>query len=125
VREAIPDEVSALIERFIESVEHLEILLFLFQWEKGSSVSEIYQRIQSSPSSVGARLAQFEEAGLVWKDADGLFRFKRTEPAVVKSVEQLAECYRTMRVRIIEAIYTRKTDAVRSFADAFKLKKKE
>jgi hypothetical protein len=38
-------------------------------------------------------------------------------------VKDLATAYKGRPVKIIEAIYNRKTDAVRSFADAFKFRK--
>jgi predicted transcriptional regulator len=123
--EGAPQPVLDLIERNIESVEQLEVLLFLFQWEQGWTASEIFSKIQSSQSSIELRLSQLESAGFILKDSEGRYRFNRTDEKLTRVVSDLADCYRTMRVRIIEAIYARKTDAVQTFADAFKFRRKE
>jgi hypothetical protein len=123
LKEAIPPEVLSIIDQHIESVEHLEILLLLFQSEQGCAISEINQRIQSSAGSIELRLKQFEKGGFVFKDSSSRFCFKCDDEVRRKIVTQLCECYRAMPVRVIEAIYARKTDAVQTFADAFKFKK--
>jgi predicted transcriptional regulator len=117
------DPVLAFVDRFIESVEHLEILLLLAAHDRNWSVAEIFQRIQSSQASVEQRLQTLVAAGLLSKDANSLYRFTPKDPETQKLVNDLAEAYKTRRVRVIEAIYTRKTDAVRTFADAFKFRK--
>jgi DNA-binding IclR family transcriptional regulator len=118
-----PDEVLSFVDRHIESVEHLEILLLLAAQEKNWSAAEIFQKIQSSQSSVEQRLESLVGAGLLAKDGAGLFHFAPKDEETRKVVKDLADAYKTRRVRIIEAIYTRKTDAVRTFADAFKFRK--
>ena len=117
------DPVLAFVDRHIESLEHLEILLLLAGQERNWTAAEIFQRIQSSQASVVQRLESLVTAGHLSRDADRKFRFSPKYEAARKIVNDLAEAYRTRRVRIIEAIYTRKSDAVRSFADAFKFKK--
>lgn len=121
--EGSPDAVLSFVDRHIESLEHLEILLLLASQERSWSATEIFQKIQSSQASVDQRLQALVAAGLLAKDEDGRFRFAPKDEATRNLVNDLAEAYRTRRVRIIEAIYTRKTDAVQSFADAFKFRK--
>lgn len=123
VSEGSPDAVLSFIERHIESLEHLEILLLLAEEDRSWSAAEIFQKIQSSQASVDQRLQALVAQGLLSKDENGRFRFSPKDEATRNLVNDLAEAYRTRRVRIIEAIYTRKTDAVQSFADAFKFRK--
>jgi predicted transcriptional regulator len=118
-------ELLAFIDRFIESIEQLEILLFLFESDQDCSAYDIFQHIQSSHASVEMRLSQLQSAGFIARDSENRYRFNRNDQVRQKTIADLAACYRAMRVRIIEAIYTRKTDAVRTFADAFNLKRKE
>lgn len=113
----------AFVDRHIESLEHLEILLLLAAQDRSWSAQEIFQKIQSSQASVEQRLQALVAAGLLTKDERGLFRFAPKDEETRNVVKDLADAYRTRRVRIIEAIYTRKTDAVQSFADAFKFRK--
>jgi predicted transcriptional regulator len=118
-----PDEVLAFVDRFIESIEHLEILLLLAGAEKSWTSFEIFQQIQSSQASVEQRLKSLVATGLLSQDQDGRYRFSPNGEPTRKLVKDLGEAYKTRRLRIIEAIYARKTDAVRTFADAFKFRK--
>jgi predicted transcriptional regulator len=120
--EDTPDTVLRFIDRHIESVEQLEILLLLAEESRDWSSFEIFKRIQSSEASVMQRLQQLSSAGLVVNKA-GQFRFEPRDESMRGIVRDLAELYRIRRVRVIEAIYTRKTDVVQTFANAFKLKK--
>lgn len=113
----------AFVDRHIESLEHLEILLLLAAQDRSWSALEIFQKIQSSQASVEQRLESLVTAGLLAKEADRKFRFSPKDEATRKLVKDLAEAYRTRRVRIIETIYAPKSDAVRNFADAFKFRK--
>jgi hypothetical protein len=122
--EATPEPVLRFIDRHIESVEHLEILLLLCQENRDWSFHDIFKRIQSSEASVMQRLQQLTEAGLIVKNGTS-FRFEPREDSMRGVVCELTDLYRQRRVRVIEAIYSRKTDAVQTFADAFRFKQKE
>ena len=117
------DAVLSFVDRHIESVEHLEILLLLAAQERAWSAPEIFQKIQSSQASVDQRLESLVAAGLLAKDASAQFRYSPKDDETRKLVKDLADAYKSRPVKIIEAIYSRKTDAVRSFADAFKFRK--
>jgi len=117
--------VLAFIDRHIESIEQLEVLLFLHLQEASRTTPEIFHEIQSSQASVNMRLKQLESAGLIVQESLGQYRINRRDEPQQQTLDELAKCYRTMRVRIIEAIYARRSDAVRTFADAFKLKRSE
>lgn len=118
-----PYNVVSFVDQNIESVEHLEILLLLAAEERRWTGAEIFQKIQSSQASVDQRLASLVTAGLLAKDSDGKFHFAPKDDETRKVVKELATAYKGKPVKIIEAIYNRKTDAVRSFADAFKFRK--
>jgi hypothetical protein len=122
--ERIPDAVSNFINRYVESIEYLEILLALFESPRSLSSEEILQKIQSSKASVDFRLSQLQTGRLILKEDDH-YKFAPADESLQSVVADLAICYRRMRVRIIEAIYSRKTDAIQTFADAFKFRKEE
>jgi DNA-binding transcriptional ArsR family regulator len=117
------DAVLSFVDRHIESLEQLEILLLLAAQDRSWSAAEIFQQIQSSQASVEQRLGSLTAAGLLARDENGRFRFTPKDDDTRKLVKDLADAYKSRRVRIIEAIYTRKTDAVRTFAEAFKFRK--
>lgn len=119
------EAVLKFVDQHVESIEHLEILLLLSESERDWGASEIFQLIQSSPASIEQRLASLRNAGLLTESSPGRFQFSPANDETRQVVKDLAEAYRERRVRIIEAIYSRKTDAVQTFADAFRFKRKE
>ncbi len=112
------------VDRHIDSIEQLEILLLLAESGREWSAAEILQNLQSSAGSVSLRLASLQKTGLI-APVGGCWQFTPADEAVARVVHELAEAYRERRVRIIEAIYAPKPDAAQTFADAFKFKKKE
>jgi DNA-binding transcriptional ArsR family regulator len=123
--EGVPESVVQFVSRHIESLEQLEILLFLHgEGSRPRTVAEIFKRIQSSQASVQDRLKKLQTAGLVASDEKG-YRYQSGNPDTDACVAALAENYKLRRVRIIEAIYAPKPDAAQSFADAFRLRRKD
>lgn len=123
--EGVPATVLQFVNRHIESLEELEILLLLHtEPSKAWTVAEIFQKIQSTQMSVQHRLLQFEASGLIEAKGDG-YRFKGNHEPIASVVAALAENYKDRRIRIIEAIYGAKCDPAQTFADAFKLRKKD
>jgi len=118
-------EVLQFVDRHIESVEQLEVLLLLVEDERAWKPAEILQRIQSSSASIDQRLASLRNAGFVSEESPGVFRYAPADEQTRRTIRDLADSYRERRVRIIEAIYSRKTDSVQTFADAFRFKRKE
>jgi hypothetical protein len=51
------------------------------------------------------------------------YRFRPQTPELDQITRRLAACYREKRTTVITLIFSRPADAVRSFANAFKLKK--
>jgi hypothetical protein len=78
--------------------------------------------LKTTPDSVAGRLAALERDGLV-EGADERFRFGAGPGAA--AVGEVASCYTTHRVAVIETIFSvdRQPDALRSFADAFKVRR--
>jgi hypothetical protein len=106
-------------------VEQLEILLLLRErTEMEWTVPKVYEVILSTEASVERWLEELVMQGLVASDrmAPVKYRFAAA-PEVAEQVAELARSYRTLSVRVIEAIYRPRTDAAQEFADAFKLKK--
>lgn len=124
--EGIPTPLRDFLHGQIRSIEQLEILLLLHsEPSKTWTVAEIFHNIQSSPASVQSRLTELKNAGLVeCVDAD-CFRYSPSTSQTRDIVDLLAENYRNRRVRVIEALYKRRADAIQLFAEAFQFKRKE
>lgn len=62
--------------------------------------------------------------GLAQKIPDGTYRYASSE-RFENTVKELADVYRSRRTSVIQTIFSGPSDAVRSFADAFKLGQEE
>jgi hypothetical protein len=120
----LPSNIRGFLNRFIRSVEQLEILLLVSaRGELAWSAAQVYDVILSSESSVGRWLEELARAGLLVRGAESPPSFRASEdPAVAEQIAGLRHAYKTVPTRLIEAIYKRDVDAVQGFADAFKIK---
>jgi hypothetical protein len=77
------------------------------------------------PAGATRRLEQLVEMGLATSNgsADPAYRYAPSRPALAAQVDALAQAYRAGRVAVINLIYNKPPDPLRSFADAFKLRK--
>ena len=117
------EELTKFIAQNIESIEKLEILLTLARSaEKPWSVSDMYQEIQSSMVSVEKRLAELTSAGFAKRESNG-FRYAPNSEEPRRLISTLDQAYRTRRIKVIESIFSRKTEQIQKFAEAFKFRK--
>ena len=122
--EALPEDVERFIARHINSVEKLEILLLLAaERERPWSPAEVVQRIQSSVASVQQRLKELQQGGLLASTGDGQVRFAPGTAGLEASVAHLKEAYHERRIKVIEAIYNPRKDALQLFSDVFRIRK--
>jgi hypothetical protein len=124
--EAIPDVVKAFIAQNIESAELLETLLLVHsQPDRQWSPEDVAGSIYTVPAGATRRLEQLVGLGLAASNgADApLYRFAPATSRLRDEVDALAATYRQHRVPVINLIYNQPPDPVRSFADAFKLRK--
>lgn len=109
--DVIPFETRLFIERYIFSVEQLEILLLLAgQPQTEFTAQMVYEKILSARPSVEAWLNRLLDLRLVEMPSgwSGTYRFKCASAEHSAAVRQLSQAYRAMPVRIIEAIYNRR-----------------
>jgi hypothetical protein len=84
--------------------------------------AEVYRLIQSSQQSVTKNLMALVEEGFLVSDAAG-YRFAPKDQEMERWAVELVKTYRAKRVTVIETIYQRPLDPIRTFADAFKFRK--
>jgi hypothetical protein len=122
----IPDDVKAFIAEFIDSAEQLETLLLLHSRpEETWNAESVARAIYTVPQSAARRLEALAEIGLA-SAVDGptpTYRYAPSESGLDARVKALAAVYRERRVAVINLIYSAPSSSVRSFADAFKLRK--
>ncbi|MBW3572730.1 MAG: hypothetical protein KY467_16670 [Gemmatimonadetes bacterium] len=122
----ISESVRSFVAQNIESAELLETLLLVHsggnrQW----TPEEVARTIYTVPAGATRRLEQLVEMRLL-SSTGGVnpsYRFAPATAALRAQVDELAAAYRADRVGVINLIYNRAADPLRSFSDAFKLRK--
>jgi hypothetical protein len=118
----IPQEVRDFISAHIASVEQLEVLLLLRREASRSwTGAEVARELRLNAESTTARLEDLHARGLIEHEGSGSYRFSR-DGSVIRVVGELARSYADARVSVINLIFSKPVDKLRSFADAFKFR---
>lgn len=119
----LPPEVAELVNRHLESMDHVEVLLRLWREpERWVEAWEIAKATTVDPGRIPRCLEDLQAAALVERRDDLTYRFAPARPADRNTVELLAQMYAQRPVTLVRAIYSRPPKAIRSFADAFRLR---
>lgn len=120
-----PESVRRFINQYIDSVEQLEILLLVSQEpSRVWTVDSVLKVIQSSLESVAARMKNLAAFGFfAFDEKEGGYRFNPNSADMARQVEGLREAYTTMRVRVIQAIFSGPGKQAQHFADSFRFRK--
>ncbi|MDF2441753.1 MAG: hypothetical protein JWN98_2737 [Abditibacteriota bacterium] len=123
--------ISAPVERFIleniPSVEQLEVLLLLSQSpDKEWSALEISRALYRQPESVATRLEALRDRGLlsVRQASDLLYRYSASAPQQ-EIVRNLDMAYQERKDAVIRLIFSRPSDNLRAFSDAFRIRRSD
>lgn len=117
----ITDGARRLIAEHIHSVEQLEVLLLLRAApEKAWTAAEVARALVSQPDTAETRLTDLEQRRLIRLTDSGW----RYDPGPrEREVSELAEAYNTRRVAVVGLIFSKPSDSVTSFSDAFRLRR--
>ncbi len=113
------------IEKFIyaciNSVEQLEILLLL-RSRRELDAETITQELRTTSSSVEKRLSDLMRKNLVMlREQDGKRTYVYDPPSLyADTMDQLASLYSSHRVSVINLIFSKPSDALTGFSDAFR-----
>jgi DNA-binding MarR family transcriptional regulator len=124
--EAITPRVRQFITDHVESVMQLEVLLLLAaQPGKVWTATELAQQLRIDEAWVDAQIRGMGARGLVGV-AEGpppQFRYDPRAAELGQAVAELAQAYADRRVTVIGLIFSKPVDKLRSFADAFRIRK--
>lgn len=124
---ALPDDVVTFLRLHIESVMHLEVLLRL----RGAAPTTVHEPIHlsrelgGSVDAVIGCLAALERSGLVVQDdpSELGYRYGPVDPRLAATVDLVAQTYAKRKVAVVTEIFSQPNDELRSFSDAFRLRK--
>ena len=119
------EDLVLLISAAIPSVWALEALMVLRRDRRKAWTAEALAReLRSNGALMSDMLRRLERTGLAAGAADG-FRFSPASQALDQASERLEEAWRKSPVAVVNAIVTTHNSPVQSFADAFRIKKKD
>lgn len=123
----LPEEVKHFLEANIDSVDQLEILRILGEdRQKEWSAAKMASEVQTQPQAIGSHLTALHARGLIvfeTRDGDLFCRYGPATPELEDRVNQLLQVYRERPVTMIKLVYVRAREVLKTFADAFRLKK--
>lgn len=120
----IPGEAQDLIIKYIHSVAQLETLLFLRARPDTSVTAETVAREQKIGGDMAADLlTDLSGRGFLKETPEG-YRYAPSS-ALSKGVDAVASAYGSYRVAIINLIFSKPSEGVQSFADAFRVRRDE
>lgn len=119
-----PEELCLLIQQSLPNLEAAEALLLLHRYpDRPWKAADVVEGLR--PSEVGAGAARkyleaFAERGLVGRRPDDAWQYQPASPELDALVRALDQAHKRRPVTLVRLIYDLK---IRSFADAFKLRK--
>jgi hypothetical protein len=120
---SLPEDIVQFIRRCINTLGTLDVLLLLHASpSRAWTAHEISGELRSSPLAADTSLATLVHGGLVAKDGDR-YSFRPKDADTADTITRLAACYRDRRTAVITTIFSRPSDAVLGFAEAFRIKK--
>ena len=137
-RDDCPPNVRAFVAAHIDSVVQLEVLLLLFgSPDHARTAEEIARELRIDPAWVQSQLEQLCTRGLLnCEDSTSspAYQYKPRTAELQDAVAGLAKAYNDRRVTVISLIYSKPpapppatepsgSDPLKSFADAFRLRK--
>jgi len=119
----ISSRVSAFILAHVDSIELLEVLLMLgAQPGTAFTTVEVADHLRIAPSSAANLLTRLRDHKPVDVLPGDRYRI-HPDPELARLLGEVALAYREWRVKVVTLIYSRPSNVVRVFANAFVLKK--
>ena len=126
----VSQEAIGFLTEHIDSVLELELLLLLRSDPARSwSATELAQHLKIDPAFAAAQLDNFHQRKLLARDAsrtaesDAAYRYAPASADLDATVAAVAAAYTSHRVSIIGLIFSKPTSNLKTFADAFRIRK--
>jgi len=126
----VSQEVISFLADHIDTVLELELLLLLrAQPARNWSAADLANQLKIDPAFAAAQLDKFHQRKLLARDAAGAdqqsfaYRYAPAAPQLDATVVAVAAAYVSHRVSIIGLIFSKPTSTLKTFADAFRIRK--
>jgi predicted ArsR family transcriptional regulator len=129
VGSGLSQQVHGLIADRISSVVQLEVLLLLHGHpDQPWTADEVAAQLRIDPTWAEAQLAELATHGLVQRAdpaAVNAYRYTPASDDLRRTVDELSKAYADRRVAVISLIYSKPSDTLKTFADAFRIRKEK
>ena len=122
-----PEDLRSFIQETIPTVDAAELLVALAR-ERGrqfqiAALLEAMRPTAVTEPAARRYLAHFQARGLVAHETDNGYQYAPATPELDAAVCALTRVYNERPVTLVRMIYAPRDEKIRSFADAFRLKK--
>ena len=124
--EGISEEERRFITDHINSVEQLEVLLFLYNnASKEWSAAEVGHKLRIDQGSAAGRMADLHSQGLLVSISSQppLYRYNPKTSDLDRAVSSMSRTYSKHRYSVINLIFSKPIDKIRTFSDSLKPEK--
>lgn len=124
--DVVPEAIRGFIDENINSVEELETLLLLhthpdMEW----GATDISKELYTSIGAAKRRLAHLFAKGLAKRVGEQKYIYAPATAQTARIIGELALFYKARRVTIITLIYSKPSEQIRDFSDAFLFRQEE
>lgn len=123
------DAFCLFVQTAIPAVDAAELLLLIADRpDVASSAQDLLERLRPKAAmaeeDAQRHIANFQNRGLVELDGERKVRYRPASEDLAHHVRTLAQAYEERPVTLVRVIYALRDSKIRSFADAFRLRKK-
>jgi hypothetical protein len=119
----VPAPVKRFVKRHIESVEQLEVLLLLrAAADKHWTAEEVARARVTHAEAAAAWLENLAVRGFVRHEPRG-YRYDPPSAEAERTIDELAESYAKYRVAVVALIFSRPSERITLFSDAFRIRR--
>lgn len=120
----VPEEIRSFVYKYINSLEQLEILFFLYKGSNNKySAIMINQQLRSNLISIEDKLEDlFNKDLIVLKDSkEKIYQYDPKNTKLASLVKDVYLFYKNNYHTVVSLIYSKPMDNILSFADSFKV----
>lgn len=123
------DEFCQFLQASVPAVEAAELLLLLRRepsraWTLAEAVAALGTSVSLTEDEAARHVEALQASGLVTLDPERRTQYRPASERLAAHVATLEKVYRERPVTLIRVIYGLRDSKIRSFADAFKLRRK-
>src|ERR1044071_5839149 len=118
------EAVLSFVRSSIKSAWTLELLLLLQrERERSWALEALVRELRGSVALVTESLTALSDIGLIVLVENGAYRYEPRSPELDGLVSALVELYALKPITVLRTIFTSPSDKIKSFSDAFLLKR--